>query len=289
MNNKDTVKTVLKYVILPLVIIVIAIILFDNIRIVNNNSNEKRYKSIEDFLDSTSIEINIPDGIYNCSDSEVIYSSGPFIQIGCEHFVLKISAFVNYNADTLGLYNYTSSIDNKYIVNNSDKKFVRYRIGCETLENCTVVNWVDKDLAYGAILDGVRTEEEVMKLLNINTENLSEFIEKQSEESLEADYEETVQIKLENRYIITLPVTIVPVTSVEVSNGVIFYINNEKVFMILDSSDEAEETVDNIKLKHGYILKYNKQNPFSDGSDEFASFNMIIDNIEDIANNIDYN
>lgn len=289
MKNNDTIKTILKYVVLPLVLIVVAIVLFDNIKIVTNKSNEKRYGSIEEFLDNTNIEVNIPEGIYNCTDSEVIYSNGPFIQIGCEHFVLKISTFVNYNADTLDLYNYVSSVDNKYMVSNSDKKFVRYRIGCETLENCTVINWVDKDLAYGAILDGIKTEEEIMNLLGVDIENLSIFTEEQTEETVEKIYNETVQIKIEDRYALTLPATKVEVVSVEASNGVIFYINNEKVFMILDGTDGATGAVENINLRHGYILEYVKQNPFIEGTDEFVSFDKIISNIKDIANNIDYN
>ena len=286
MKDNNTVKSIIKYLVAPIVIIIIAVVLFDNIKINNNHSNEKRFKSIEEFRKNVNIEIDIPDGLYNCTDSEVIYSNGPFIQIGCEHFVLKIGTFVNYNADTLGLDNCISGTDKKYTVNNNSKSFVRYRLGCENLENCTVINWVEDGLSYGAILAGIRTEDEILNLLSINSVDIKEFYD--TDDNTEESLDDTVEIELKNRYKITLPKTEIEITSVETSNSVIFYIGDKKAFMILDNSENRVDNIENIELKHGYVLEYSRENPFVKGTDEFKTFDTIISNIEKIAASIEY-
>ena len=148
----------------------------DGINLTNNNT--KKYSSLNELMNDTTLEIKLPEFIESEENLNIETKIGKLVQINNNNFVIKITDFVNNMADPLGLYD-TSNIDNLYTVDseNTNIKFFRYRVGYKEYKNCTIINWCTDSTAYGLMIEKSIDQEDALNMLELSKSSLSEYIE----------------------------------------------------------------------------------------------------------------
>lgn len=293
MNKKLQAKLSIIFILLALLSCLIFLTKNQNGVIVRHNGI-KTYNSIDELLKNSSMEIEIPDYIMKNSNSETTIKStmGQLIEIANKGFVLKITTFIDYNADPLGLYE-NCGIDNKYNVesNNTLIDFVRYRVGYGQYPHCTIINWKNNNTAYGLMLADKLAEDEALKILNINKADCTEYIE--NENSTVEDIEEnTVKYTLGDKISLELPEITSSVSNTDNGSSSLFFIDDKLILMIvynnIEMMNEVEDNQNEVIVDENIRIRYLKENPFKIESNAYNDYETIINNMGSIIKSIQY-
>ena len=298
-NKRNHFKLYVLAVVLMVLLLIMFIGSFNNgIGLRQNNSSIKNYKSIDELMNNTSLDLEIPEYILNKCDGDVYIESimGQFIQINKSDFVLKIALFVDNNADTLGLYD-KSSVDKMYIVKDDDMSFFRYRTGHEIYNGCTLINWVKNGLAYGLMLDYIVSEDEALEILNISKEKLQPTNSKEGNntniiDDINLDTSSTLNYTIGDNINIDLPKFESDLNIIDANGIAQFYINKKLIFVILyNEYDINSGTYDGHKeiiINDDIVIKYIEENPFEKGTEAYNDYDKFITTIDNISNSIKY-
>lgn len=247
------------------------------------NTNTTVYNSVEEFEKSNSEHLHIPEQLKKIEGVQIIKKVGNFYEIGCEKFVMKVGPFVDYNADPLALYEAVEK-DYKFFVKNNSIEYLRYRYEYPELTHCTVVNWVEDNMAYGVILDDIMDEQYILNLLSIDSGSLEPY---KSGESTEAD--STVSVKAETEmFVFDLGYISSDIKVIEVEEQSIIYMNDKMVFVVSKKNDINFETEISMEIGNGYELRVAEANPFDSDTEAYREFENLINRLDNIVNNVVY-
>lgn len=271
----------------------------------SNVEGAKSYNSIDDLIRHTEFSMYIPNEIYNYNGKVINTQSlmGQVIEVDTEDFIFKASSpIVSYNADILGLYDYTKD-DYMFFVDSESNpiKFIRYRLNYPSYEHCTIIDWCTDETTHGLIMGSIMSENDVLALFGIDkvslTEtNQSEIVKLENGESTLSDNDIDVSNIEYDTYTIgdMFTVDIPKFTSgvnVLDENGVAkFYVDKKLVFVIIyndyDIETDAFSGQSEKVLADGIVLKYKSENPFDQGHVDYENYNRFIKTIDNIKETI---
>jgi len=264
----------------------------------SQSKKDIQYSNIKSILGDNGAlggTVELPYFIDRDSEVKATSSMGLFLQIIGDHYVLKVSEFVDINADPLALYESSNDeIDNKYILDISNDEysnltFFRYRTGVENLTHCTVVNWVNGDNAYGIIFDDIYDEDSILDLFNIERGSLEDYVED------EVEVEDATTLSNEytfgDKVVLTFPTFNSDIKNLDMGGKEVFYMGDKMVFAIvyndfdIDSDFLGGQGEKEIILENGekVVIRYLLDNPFIEGSDEYIDYNTFLDNLDKIV------
>lgn len=270
----------------------------NGINVNKNNSNMVEYETLSELKSNLPFEVNLPDFVKEEDKLQIKCTMGNFIEIVSDKYVLKMATFVDNNADPLALYDRTD-FDNKYTVNNSSITYLRIRKNYKEYEHCTLINWVDGEVAYGLIWADIVDLDNVLITLNLKADDLVEYTE--GDDSSTTDNEDSSfdksSIKLRDIEVDNIRVTIPQFESndftyVDLKDMLLFSINDRGVFVIIYKNAENHskdfEGQGEIITDKGMIFRYADKNPFDEGTDSYKNYEVFLKTVDDIAKSITY-
>lgn len=299
MKNKLSIKIYIIAFILCSMVCLLFIGSFKSGMCIQSNNGIRKYNSLTDLMNKTSLNIELPNYVVQQSKEEDLTIEsimGQVVQIYGSSFAFKAATFVNNNADPLGLYE-KAETDSKYSVetteneNKNSIKFFRYRLGYEEYSHCTLINWCTDETAYGLMISNIITEDEAIEIIGIEKERLTEYIEKTEQESESTENKVSLgnEYTISDNFKVTLPKFNSELNMVETENSTLFYIEDKLVFVFVYGEDDgAFNGQSERKIINGLVLKYLSDNPFNNESDGFNDYNLFIDTIDDIIDSIVY-
>ena len=278
-------KIIIKYAIITIIAVLFCtaiIVILDNIHININNTNTNRYETLDELVSKSPINLDLPGFVNTYDDLTFEIIAGQIVQIYNNDFVLKVTPYIDINADPLGIYS-KSECDNAYTVNNSDINYMRYRTGNTEFPNSTIINWVLNGSSYGLMVNWHMEFDEVLKLLGI-TETDIKLIDRTkvvSNNTIDNKYK-TIQYKISDNVTIALPAFRSQYTVDTENNIHIFSFDNKIVFAIMQShgTDGILDGDGVAQIGNGLCIKYRSTNPFERGTTEYEDYNNLLDMIK---------
>lgn len=238
-------------------------------------------------VENSAIGIKLPDIVKSKStdkDFKITNVMGQVYQIQCNEFVIKIAAYTDYRADTLGLYD-SCSVDKIYTVsdNQSDITYFRYRQEYKGYEHCTIINWCTSTAQYGMMYADKISIDEALDIIGIDKGSLIAYTDAVSSNSLQGNV-----LTLSNGVTLELPNFESTVSILDYDNGLCEGSVNNKTLFIIDYGNgtdryKSEQVVD---LNNSIKLYYSKENPFSTGTKEYSDYELLIKSIQHIKDSI---
>lgn len=274
-------------IILAVVTIVpfIVIELGNGIHITNNKAKEYNAITIQELEEKQNLTLCVPDIIRESNGIKARVVADTFIELLSDNFVLKIGPFQGYEADPLALYDPVEK-DYRYKVKESEKEFIRYRLEYPELTHCTIINWVSNGRAYGLILDRQYSEDEILKIMGVTTEQLEIYAEQKKSDTSENDNKNN-QIVVENKYKFELPLSVEKIDIIEQEDTTLLYMGDSIIMVICKYDTLGFEDSNVYRMENGYQIKYPNTNIFDEGSTEYDDFETIRRNIEMIADSFE--
>lgn len=280
-------STVILLVLLLISIVFIVLVETGAFKISKSNNKTVKYNTLNEAISKVNFNVQLPNMITNDVNAEYRVTNGSFLEIGSETFVLKASKLVDFNADPLALYEKTTE-DYKYTVENSNISYFRYRLNYPEFENCTIMNWVQGDTAYGIILSSIYKEEELLNILGITKDNIKVF-NTENIDKTDITYNRTL---IANKFTVDIPKFTTEFKTVDLDGKTICYIDNTKVFIFIYNDYDIDTDTfggqSEIIIDDKMVLRYLSENPFENGSSAYNDYNIFIDTVNDIVNSIKY-
>lgn len=280
-------STVILLVLLLISIVFIVLVETGAFKISKSNSKTVKYNTLNEAISKVNFNVQLPNMITSDTKAEYRVTNGSFLEIGSETFVLKASKLVDFNADPLALYEKTTE-DYKYTVENSNISYFRYRLNYPEFENCTIMNWVQGDTAYGIILSSIYKEEELLNILGITKDNIKVF-NTENIDKTDITYNRTL---IANKFTVDIPKFTTEFKTVDLDGKTICYIDNTKVFIFIYNDYDIDTDTfggqSEIIIDDKMVLRYLSENPFENGGSAYNDYNIFIDTVNDIVNSIKY-
>ena len=280
-------STVILLVLLIISIVFIVLVETGAFKIHNNTNKTVEYTNLNEAIDNVDFNVQLPSIVTSEKSAEYRVTNGIFLEIGSETFVLKASKLVDFNADPLALYEKTTE-DFKYTVENSNISYFRYRLSYPEFENCTIMNWVQGDTAYGIILSSIYKEEELLDILGITKDNIKAY-NIENKDKADIEYNSTL---IANKFTVDIPRFTTEFKIIDLDGKTICYIDNTKVFIFIYNDYDIDTDTfggqSEIIIDDKMVLRYLSENPFENGSSAYNDYNIFIDTVNDIVNSIKY-
>lgn len=256
----------------------------------NGSKGTDTYKSIAEAQKHTTMDLTVPSGIDTSKILEIRSVMGQILEMRSEHYILKAALFIDVNADPMGLYD-ESEVDSKYTVNDSDITFFRYRTGYKGYENCTILNWCNETTSLGIMLDTIITEQDAIKMMDLDESKLSKYTEDIISETIDIKELNWVQHKIDNGNIsVYLPELKSTVKSVDLDGYSILFLNDTRCIVVIYSDYALDTDVfggkGKIDIDEHTRLNYLTENEFEVDTDEYRDYELILQNIDTIASKI---
>lgn len=251
----------------------------------------KTYKSLSDVQSDTMLDLSIPSGIDTSQIIEIRSTLGQLVEARAEHYILKAAKFIDKNADTLGLYE-ASEVDNKYDISNSDITFFRYRSGYKGYENCTIINWCNTTTSIGIMLDEIYTEDEIIDMLELNESNMKSCTASESE-IIDIPIEWNQHTIANGKISLSLPSLESSLEALDFEGYTIIFLNKNRCLVVVYSDYSIDTNVfggqGQIDIDEHTRLNYLLENEFELDTEEYRDYNVILNNIQEIAESITRN
>lgn len=254
-----------------------------------NNKAVSTYDSIAEFVSDCDLDLSIPDYVLNLDNLKYENTYNQIYSIYNDTNVLKVSAFIDVNADPLGLYE-EASIDNKYEVEDSEITFFRYRYTYKDFPNCTIINWCTNEISYGLMIEKEITEDEALAIINLSRENIS-ILDGSTDNSSGTEEELSYkQYTINNSIKVLLPDVESEIIQQELDGAEAFYMNNKPMMIVVYDKEviksEAYRSNTYKTSDKGIEIDYNSENPFEEDSSEYGDYEAFLSSIEYICNTI---
>ena len=300
-EDKDK-KGVSKLFIIALILCALAVGLMflsynNGINISGGSKNIKEYKSISELESNPPFELKLPSFVKDEEEMKIKCTMGSMLEIDTRAYILKAATFVDNNADPLALYDKAKE-DVKFTVNNSDITYLRVRTGYKEYENCTLINWVDGEIAYGLIWADKAELADILITLNINESDLEKYTDSSSSDSdTTSDEDNTSDIKFDNITVGDMSLSVPhfetsELTYADLKDMLLFSMDDKMVFVVIydNINDHVKdfEGQGEIVSDKGVIIRYIKENPFEVGSDSYKNYEIFLKTIAEVSKSIDY-
>lgn len=256
------------------------------------NSIVATYDNLSDVLNSANFYIRVPRIIADEDNLSYSNISGQLISIHNENIEFKAGVIDNDNIDIGGYYG-EYNIDKRYKASGTIEN-VRIRTNSDSIDNMTdtIISYKCNNTSYSLKIHQEITLEDIIEILDIQglEEIENQEYEIQHEEVSRSTVEETdkyTTYKIQSlKAKIELPNTVVKPQIIEGYRDDICYCTfmlGSKPIMILETknNEETNVSINTIQIDKGYTLRYYKENVFEDGTDEYSSY-------DDILNSLDY-
>ena len=258
----------------------------------NNMTSERIYKSFNEIVSATNIDVGCfpisyieqrsnDDGttykIINNSIIEAYNNNG--------NTVVKASNNIDDRYDVLLLDGESKSTE--YSVSDNSIIYLRIRNSYTGLEHCTVVNYSTSKTNYGMIIDEILGIDEICKILNIDSEDLSEY---KNDTSLSSS--DTYTIYKISNFTIELP-TLESNNKIQEFNGFSsLFIDGTPVLNFLYSeesiSSDKVNGMQSIMVNDNLRIDYIDKNPFETDTKAYKEYDILISTIDDSIKTIKY-
>lgn len=297
-NNKKPLITPF-WLIMYLLCGILLVLLFsgsfkDGINTVNTNKDGvTTYKSLADA--QKVLDIELPETLDVSDIKEVRSIMGRLTEILSGDYVLKISPFVNVNADPLGLYE-KPEVRELYNIKGSDITFIKYRTGYPGYENCTLFNWCTSSTSYGMMHNETLSLDECLDFIGVDKDKLSVYTEENQSDAEELREQSTIDWEfysfgMNEELSIELPKLESEIETLNFDGYTIFFLNKTRFMVVLYNDYVIDQDLfkgqGDIKVNDSLSLRYLIQNEFQQETQEYNDYNVILNNINAIAKSID--
>ncbi len=268
-------KTI-KKLIIPAILLLVCIAFMGT----NKDKTRTKYNSIDEIISNN--EYCIPSIIKTQDDLIIDNTIDNFISIHNSNMVLKIGPYADAKADPLGLYD-KSETDNTYTIKNDKIKHFRYRVGYEEYQACTLINWDDETYSYGFMLGHIISEEEALRLLNINRDNIATYTENNNENTTEkieqtTEQENTHPVVIADKYVIKLPKFNSQLIQRDFEGYTTFSMDDTVVFTFIYNLENKSlfNGQSNKEIDSSIVIYYLTENPFRVGTLAYTDYEIFL-------------
>lgn len=284
MENK---KQVWKYVIMIVATGVIVFLLRENYN--RNLPPERGYESLEAAVRQLDFNVGVPDMVlYDEGEQTYEVLGGQLLTVTGTGYEFRVGETPEEWADVMTI-DEPSETSRRFDVDSDYIKKLRYRTGYS--DGYSVLNWYTDDLMYGLRFSDEKSFEECLDILNLNEKSLEEL----DEESFRSGDSSNNGEESVNYHIVTSSSgetsLIVPdtlgVTQVASEEDVILNIGRITVLYATTSESVPEgigDIYEMVEADNGVRVYTLSENPFTVGSENYASFESFMGNL-DIARN----
>ena len=284
MENK---KQVWKYVIMVVATGIIVFLLRENYN--RNLPPERGYESLEAAVRQLDFNVGVPDMVlYDTGEQTYEVLGGQLLTVTGTGYEFRVGETPEEWADVMTIDEQSETYRRFNVASGYIKK-LRYRTGYD--DGYSVLNWYTDDLMYGLKFDDEKSFEECLDILNLNEKSLEEL----DEESFKSGDSSNNGEESVNYHIVTsssgetsliVPDTI-GVTQVASEEDIILNIGSITVLYATNSENAIEgigDLYEMVEADNGVRVYTLSENPFTVGSENYASFESFISNL-DIARN----
>lgn len=284
MENK---KQVWKYVIMIVATGVIVFLLRENYN--RNLPPERGYESLEAAVRQLDFNVGVPDMVlYDEGEQTYEVLGGQLLTVTGTGYEFRVGETPEEWADVMTI-DEPSETSRRFNVDSDYIKKLRYRTGYG--DKYSVLNWYTDGLMYGLRFSDEKSLEECLDILNLNEKSLEEL----DEESFKSGDSSNNGEESVNYHIVTSgsgeTSLIVPdtlgVTQVASEEDVILNIGSITVLYATTSENAIEgigDIYEMVEADNGVRVYTLSENPFTVGSENYASFESFMSNL-DIARN----
>ena len=284
MENK---KQVWKYVIMVVATGIIVFLLRENYN--RNLPPERGYESLEAAVRQLDFNVGVPDMVlYDEGEQTYEVLGGQLLTVTGTGYEFRVGETPEEWADVMTI-DEPSETSRRFNVDSDYIKKLRYRTGYD--DDYSVLNWYTDDLMYGLRFSDEKSFEECLDILNLNEKSLEEL----DEESFRSGDSSNNGEESVNYHIVTSSSgetsLIVPdtlgVTQVASEEDVILNIGSITVLYATTSESVPEgigDIYEMVEADNGVRVYTLSENPFTVGSENYASFESFMGNL-DIARN----
>ena len=242
---------------------------------------------IERLMIDIGFQFNIPELL--SKEDNLVYKNiyGNIAEISNENVVFKAAIFIDEGADLEGDYGRYETEDTYNVKGDTIIKYLKIRTN--DYGKGAVISYHTGDVAYSLKIRRETSFFEILDILGLSEENLGEVKEVSKGNTREGrswtDREWKTYIIESIGYKLKLPKDgIIFIEEATGDGHATIFISNKPVMAIEEL--EEERTIENVKterLKGNYVLKYYKQNPFRDGTEEHHTYQTLIDGLERVV------
>jgi hypothetical protein len=299
--------------IITIVLFILAIITYiaSKLGVLNINNIQKpeevKFDSLSSTVEYLGYEATMPEFIVNKAESnevEGIVTNKTFAKILIGDYIVSLTPFQSYEYDPLDVagtvneYNESKDkiVSKAYTIKNdneSEIKYISYRLNVPSLEDCTVINWSDDIANYGVLIGDKLSESEIFGYFGIakeNTEVYSADIETANEQTTEENLDtitiDTEHIRLQGKEFLE-------VTELDTLN--MYSIGDSCVLAVIygDGAKDSEDftgtdDIGEVIISDRLVARYTTKNPFEQGDMNYEYYEEFIRTIDETIESIVY-
>lgn len=269
--------------------------------------------SIDELRNSLSYTVSFPDfvttAVVNGSQLIGTVKQSNFSEFRVDSTIIGTCKFVGYGVDPLDLKSKAYTTDeegneklistieiNKFNVENNNINHIEYIYNLPDFENCTLIVWSDNSANYSMLFGDKVDQETILKNWNINSKDIKEYVESdqtdQADSSL-ADDEINEELNLNKVSSTHISIALPDGFEVMESDGYDVYSLGGKMLLAVMYTEDAIagdsfSGSGEISVTDKVVLRYNKENPFENGTSYYNTYNKVLESIGKIAGSVDF-
>lgn len=288
---------------------------FKFINVKGDNSIE--INSMDELTNALEYEIHLPDfvntAIENGSNPVGDVKRSEFSEFKVDNTLIGTCKFAGYGVDPLDVKSNAYTIDdegNEQLINtikidkvsieNSKVDYIEYVQGIPELEDCTLILWSDNSVNYSMLFGEKVSMDVILENWNIDPSNAKEYIEgsknndaDQQDTNAEDNSNEDSELNFSRLESSHLSIELPEEFEVLESDGYDVYMLNDKMLIAVMYTDEAinGDAFDGsgeINVTDKIVLRYNKDNPFEEGTSYYSLYNDVLKSIGRVAGSIEF-